>query len=127
MTGSNKTYPSILEYTDGDDVIGTGAMHGKISTPQGPCAYSVEPNGGRSLKRGEPNGPFGSHLETPNQMMGVARDSMSANQSTQGGIATPMDTSKSEMPGVRGSSGYGQAGGGKIVGPFVSPWGDSVG
>lgn len=120
-------YPSILEYTDSDDVTGTGPMHGSISTPQGPCPYSIEPNGGKSMKGGEPNGPFGRYLETQNQMMGVGRDSLSANQSAQGGIATPMDTSKSEMPGVSGSSGYGPTGGGKIAGPFVSPWGDSVG
>lgn len=106
---------------------GLGTMHGPIGSPQDACPYSVEPNGGRSLKGGEPNGPFGSHKETPNQMMGVARDSMSAQPTIQGEISTPMDTSKSEMPGISGASGYGQSGGGKIVGPFVSPWGDSVG
>lgn len=127
MAGGYPNSPNILEYTDSDDVTGYGQKHGPFASPQAPCPYSVEPNGGRSKKGGEPNGPFGQHLETPNQMMGVGRDSMSANQSTQGGIATPMDTSKSEMPGVRGSSGYGPTGGGKITGPFVSPWGDSVG
>jgi len=125
-----------LGQTDLNDGPGYGPMHGQIATPQGPCKYSIEPNGGKSVKGGEPMGPFGSHKETPNQMMGVSRDSMGGapqqgfgNVGSGGGISTPMDTSAT-MPGVTGqSSGTGptSGGGAKISSPFSSPWGDSVG
>jgi len=114
---------------DSNDRAGYGNMHGKIASPQGPCGYDVEPGGGKSKKGGEPNGPFGQHLQSNSPLPIVGRDGMSANPTIQGGISTPMDTSNA-MPGVTGnSSGTGPTGGGgaKISSPFVSPWGDMVG
>lgn len=108
-------------------MAGLGEKHGPFAGPWGACPYTITPNGGASEKGGEPKAPFGSHKETPNDLMGVSRDSMSAVPGIQGGISTPMDTSKSEMPGVTGSSGTGPTGGGKISSPWSGPWGDSVG
>ena len=108
---------------------GLGERHGPFAGPWGACPYTITPNGGASMKGGEPNGPFGQYKETANDMMGVSRDSMQGAPGIQGGIATPMDTSKSEMPGVRGSDGTGpvSGGGAKISSPWSGPWGDSVG
>lgn len=106
---------------------GLGTKHGGIASPQGPCGYDITPNGGGSQKGGEPMGPFGSHKESPNEMMGVARDSMTGNPSSQGGFVTPMDTSNSAMPGITGqSSGTGPNNGG-ISSPWSGPFGDKVG
>lgn len=108
---------------------GTGTMHGKIASPQDPCGYELSANTTKSELGGEPVAPFGSYKESPNLMMGVSRDSMTANITVQGGISTPMDTSKAAMPGITGSDGTGATSGGeaKISSPFVSPFGDKVG
>lgn len=98
---------------------GLGVKHGEIASPQGPCGYDAEPNGGKSLKGGDPTGRWAEHKETPNMMMGVSRDGLAANPSAGGDIITPMSTSKSEMPGLSGSSGTGPTGAAKIS----SPWG----
>lgn len=126
--------PEGREFAYGSGGPGLGTMHGKIGSPQEPCGYEITPNGGGSQKGGEPNGPFGSHKETPNEMMGVARDSMSGapqqgfgNLGSGGGISTPMDTSTA-MPGLSGqSSGTGPTGGAKISSPWAGPFGESVG
>ena len=111
----------------GSGQSGLGNMHGQIGSPQGPCPYDISANKTQSQLGGEPNGPFGQHMETPNEMMGVGRDSMNANLGVSGSIETPMTTSGAAMPGVTGSSGTGATGGAKISSPFSSPWGDSVG
>lgn len=121
---------------DMNDRSGYGVMHGKIASPQGPCGYDVQAGGGASQKGGEPNGPFGQHKQSNSDLPIVTRDSMGGapqqgfgNVGSSGGISTPMDTSKAEMPGVTGSSGTGatSGGGSKISTPFSSPWGDMVG
>lgn len=115
--------------TNGNDKSGYGNMHGKIASPQGPCGYEVQPGGGPSEKGGETQGPFASYKESPSAMPIVGRDGLKANIQAGGSIVTPMDTSKSEMPGVRGSDGTGSVSGGKakISTPWSGPWGDMVG
>ena len=123
----SKGYPSMGEFTDGDDVTGYGVKHGQIASPQGPCKYDITPGGGASKKGGEPDGPFGQYMQSPSVLPIVGRDSLGANPTTQGGITTPMDTAPT-LPGVSGKSdGTGPTGGAKISSPLGSPWGDSVG
>ena len=98
---------------------GLGTPHGKIMSPQEPCPYTAEPNGGPSIKGGDPTSPFGQHKETPNQLMGVSRDGLAANSSASGSIVTPMSTSSASMPGLSGSAGTGPKGEGGIS----TPWG----
>jgi hypothetical protein len=93
--------------------------HGEIQSPQGPCGYDAQPNGGPSLKGGDPTGRWAEHKETPNLMMGVARDGLKSSPDATGEIVTPMSTAKSEMPGLTGSSGTGPTGEGRIS----TPWG----
>lgn len=130
--------PENYEYAYGAGKGGglAGHMHGQIGSPLEQCPYTLEANGGGAQKGGEKMGPFGQYMETPNQMMGVARDSMQGapqggfgSVGSGGGISTPMDTSDSAMPGVRGSDGFGNASGGgaKITGPWSGPWGEMVG
>lgn len=129
--------PEKYEYAYGAGKGGglAGHMHGQIGSPLEQSPYTIEANGGGSQKGGEPAGPFGQYMETPNQMMGVGRDSMQGapqggfgSVGSGGGISTPMDTSTA-MPGVRGSDGYGptSGGGAKIAGPWSGPWGEMVG
>lgn len=123
-------YGAMMKKSDMGYDYGSGAkptMHGQIASPLEPCGYEITANGGASQKGGEPNGPFGQHMETPNSMMGVGRDSMTGNLGVSGEISTPMDTAKAAMPGVTGSSGTGQTGDGKISTPWSGPFGQSVG
>lgn len=108
---------------------GLGNAHGPIGSPLEPCPYDAQPNGGPSIKGGDPDGPFGKFKETPNLMEGVARDGLKASPTATGAIETPMSTSSAAMPGLTGSAGTGSTSGGgaKISSPFVSPWGDSAG
>jgi hypothetical protein len=115
---------------------GLGTMHGQIGSPQDPCGYDITPGGGASKKGGEPMGPFGQYMQSASPLPIVGRDSMGGapqqgfgNVGSGGGIVTPMDNSRSAMPGVRGSDGTGpvSGGGAKISSPLGSPWGDSVG
>jgi hypothetical protein len=115
---------------------GLGNKIGEIGSPQETPPYSIKADDGMSQKGGEPNGPFGQHMQSQSILPIVGRDSMNdspqqgfGNTGSGGGISTPMDTSKSEMPGVTGSSGTGatSGGGAKISTPFTSPWGDMVG
>jgi len=114
---------------------GTGNMHGKIASPLQVCPYDVTAGGGKSMKGGEPSGPFGQYLQSPSDLPIVGRDGMEANiqegfgnvGGSVGNIQTPMDNPTSALPGVTGSDGTGPTGGGKISSPFSSPWGDSVG
>ena len=116
---------------------GLGNKHGQIGSPLQPCPYSIEAGGGKSIKGGEPNGPFGKYLESPSALPIVGRDGLTANMpegfantgGNTGRIQTPMDNPTSAMPGVTGSDGTGptSGGGAKISSPFSSPWGDMVG
>lgn len=116
---------------------GLGNKHGQIASPQDPCPYSVEAGGGKSQKGGEPQGPFGQHLQSSSALPIVGRDGMQANMpegylnlgGATGRVMTPMDNPTSAMPGVSGSDGTGptSGGGAKISSPFNSPWGDMVG
>lgn len=108
---------------------GLGNNHGGgIVGPLEVCPYTITPGGGMSQKGGEPQGPFGQHLQSQSPLPIVGRDSLKANVSSGGGLVTPMDTAPT-IPGLRGSDGSGQINGGeaKISSPFVSPWGDMVG
>jgi hypothetical protein len=98
---------------------GLGHKHGQIGSPQSPCGYNAEPNGGPSQKGGDQTGRWGEWPETQNEMMGVARDGLAANPTASGDIVTPMSSSKSEMPGLKGSSGTGPTGAGKISSPWT--------
>jgi hypothetical protein len=108
---------------------GLGNRHGPIVGPLDPCGYDITPGGGPSQKGGEPKGPFGQYMQSASPLPIVGRDGLTADSQAGGSIVTPMDTAKSEMPGVRGSDGTGATGGGgaKISSPLGSPWGDSVG
>lgn len=126
-------YPGMV---DQNDKSGYGEKHGSIASPQGPCGYEISQGGGMGQKGGEPSGPFGSHKQTGSMLPITTRDGMQGapqggfgSVGSGGGISTPMDTSKSEMPGVTGSSGTGpvSGGGAKISSPWVGPWGDMVG
>lgn len=106
---------------------GLGNQHGPIGSPLEPCPYDVTPNGGPSVKGGDPDGPFGRFKETPNLMEGVARDGLKASPTASGSIETPMSTSSASMPGLTGnSSGTGptSGGGAKISSPWSGPFGD---
>lgn len=103
----------------GDAGLGEQYDKSKITGPWGTCPYHAEPNGGPSIKGGDPTGRWAEHKETPNLLMGVARDGLSASPTATGDIVTPMSTAKSEMPGLSGSSGTGPTGEGKIS----TPWG----
>jgi hypothetical protein len=115
---------------------GLGNKIGQIGSPQENPPYSIEPGGGASQKRGEPNGPFGQYMQSNSVMPIVTRDSMGGspqqgfgNVGSGGKIDTPMDTSTA-MPGVTGNgggTGPTSGGGAKISSPFSSPWGDKVG
>lgn len=114
---------------------GLGNKIGQIGSPLEDPGYTLTANGGGSQKGGDPYGEFGKYMETPNEMMGVARDSLSAspkqgfgNLGEGGGITTPMDTSTA-MPGISGSDGYGPTtgGGAKIATPWSGPFGEMVG
>lgn len=107
---------------------GLGNKHGQIGSPLDPCGYDIQPGGGSSKKGGEPNGPFGQHMQSQSVLPIVGRDSLGANNQAGGGIVTPMDTAAT-IPGVRGSDGSGKTSGGgaKISSPLGSPWGDMVG
>lgn len=116
---------------------GMGTMHGQIASPLDPCGYDISPSGGGGVKGGEPSGPFGQYQQSSSVLPITVRDSLPgapqegfANLGgAQGRFMTPMDNSKSAMPGVRGSDGTGAISGGeaKISSPWVGPWGDSVG
>lgn len=109
---------------------GLGAKNGDITGPWDPSPFGyVAPNDGPSTKGGEPMGPFGSYMESTNPIMVVGRDGLTAQPTVQGGISTPMDTSRSEMPGVRSSDGTGpnKGGGSKFSSPWTGPFGDTAG
>lgn len=108
---------------------GLGNQHGGgIVGPLEPCPYDITPGGGSSQKGGEPQGPFGKHMQSSSPLPIVGRDGLTANPSAGGSIVTPMDTATT-VPGVRGSDGSGRTSGGgaKISSPWVGPWGDMVG
>lgn len=116
---------------------GLGNKIGPFGSPLEDPGYSIEPGGGPSQKRGEPNGPFGQHMQSNSPLPIATRDGLAGAPQegfgnlggAQGRISTPMDTSTA-MPGLTGnSSGTGpiSGGGAKISGPFSSPFGDSVG
>ena len=89
----------------GSGQAGLGQQNGQIAGPWGTGAgYQVSANDTQAQLGGEPNGPFGQHMETQNEMMGVGRDSMNANLGVSGEISTPMTSSGAAMPGVSGSS-----------------------
>lgn len=98
---------------------GLGTPHGKIMSPQGPCGYEADPNGGDSVKGGVDYPPFGSHKETQSIFGTVTFDGQKANQDATGDIVTPMSTSSAAMPGLSGSSGTGP----KVEGGISTPWG----
>lgn len=123
--------PEMKDYAYGQGPGGgLGAKNGDITGPWDPSPFGQRsPNEGKSQKGGEPMGPFARFKESQCDMMIVTRDSMSAIPTIQGGISTPMDTARSEMPGVRGSDGTGpvSGGGAKISSPWDGPFGDMVG
>ena len=115
---------------------GLGNMHGQIGSPQEQCPYEITPGGGASQKGGEPNGPFGQHMQSSSPLPITTRDSLAGAPQqgfgnlggSQGKVSTPMDTAPT-LPGVTGqSSGTGSTGDGKISTPMTTPWGkQSVG
>lgn len=129
--------PKGMEYAYGAGPGGgLGNDHGAgIKGPLEKCPYEITPGGGPSQKGGEPNGRFGQYkqsnsvlpIATRDGLAGAPQEGFANLGGSQGRISTPMDNSSAAMPGVSGSSGTGPTGGGKISGPFSSPWGDSVG
>lgn len=105
---------------------GLGTKHGPLGSPAEDCGYSADPNGGASLKGGDPTGKWAQFKETPNQLMGVSRDGLASSPTAAGAIETPMNTSTAMPMGSGKSDGTGPQNGANISSPWTGPFGNTV-
>lgn len=97
-------------------------MHGQIGSSLESCA-DINAQSGVGQKGGVNVGPFGQHMQTAGDLVGVTTTGLAESLSASGKIETPLDGTTSIGVSGNAGGGMGTKDSAGIATPFVVPFG----